>query len=274
MIKVMKASHISILLVALLIPYSVLSSPSVIYLTMKLAAAALTDTTNGTSVILGNKNNTSDNRLIPGSATASASDNDTKLCTDKGNGFAVRYPSSWMKIPPEQEKCIIFGPNLSQIFARNLQTFVRITVTNLTPPMPSITELSNDVVTFADRDFFKRIGVPRLLTSSAIQILYGWNGSAQVGLPYVNQSAAILSFTPTTTPFAMYSGTENLASSSSNTTEEQFAEMLSAIYAIRGNKIYVIEYSAPTKTFYDPDNMQAANKMITSFTFINNTKPA
>jgi hypothetical protein len=154
-------------------------------------------------------NNTSGNKpvILP---KTSSTDNGTILCADSGNGFSIRYPSNWVKLG----KCSFFSPNLNGIFSPDIETFVRISVTNLSLPTPtptlgispsstpSISELEREVIFFTDGNFFKRLSDPRLISANAFSILYKWTGDYQAGLPYVNQFSNF-SPTNTSTPFVI-----------------------------------------------------------------------
>jgi hypothetical protein len=226
-------------------------------------------------------NNTSGKAVIL--PKTSSTDNGTIFCTDSGNEFSIRYPSNWVKLG----KCSFFTPNINGIFSPDIETFVRISVTNLSLPTPtlgispsstpSIPELEREVIFFTDGNFFKRLSDPRLLSANAFSILYKWTGDYRAGLPYVNQFS-IFSPTNISTPFvipplsiakntSLLSIAKNTSqpASSNATAKDRFIAELNAIYVLANNKIYTIEYSAPIKSFSNPDILQAVTKMINSF---------
>jgi hypothetical protein len=270
-------------LLAIISVYLILNTP----LAVEAEEKSISNNTSGKAVILPKTPST---------------DNGTILCTDSGNEFSIKYPSNWVKLG----KCSFFTPNLNGIFSPDIETFVRISVTNLSLPTPtlgispsstpSIPELEREVIFFTDGNFFKRLSDPRLLSANAFSILYKWTGDYQAGLPYVNQFS-IFSPTNTSTPFvipplsiakntslpsiakntslpsiakntSLPSIAKNTSqpASSNATAKDRFIAELNAIYVLANNKIYTIEYSAPIKSFSNPDILQAVTKMINSFT--------
>jgi hypothetical protein len=236
-------------------------------------------------------NNTSSNKAVILPKTSSTDNNNTISCTDSSNGFTIRIPSHWISYS-EPGKCSFFSPNLNQIFSPNIETFVRISVTNLPLPpptlgispasTPSISELEREVIFYTDGNFFKLVSGPRPISAGAFSVLYKWTGDYRAALPYVNPS--VFSTTNTSTPFNISppssiisppSTAQNSSqpTSSNITAADPFIAELNAIFAIRNNQIFVIEYSAPTNRFSDPVLLQAVTKMINSFTFINPAKP-
>jgi hypothetical protein len=142
------------------------------------------DTSKVSSPPLSPSSNMSDETMIP--------------CNDPDNGFSISYPSNWTALP--YDTCIIFGPSWGQIFGNNDQTYVRISVNNLTstnvsiPILSSISiyDLANDVEYFYDRSFFMPIEgaspSPVIIdNTNAFLRYYMSTGIPEVGLPYVNQ---------------------------------------------------------------------------------------
>jgi hypothetical protein len=170
--------------------------------------------------------------------------------------------------------CTFFTPDPNGIFSTNIEPFVRISVTNLnlSYPISSLSDIAREVsgpTSFTDWNYFKQLSGPRAIGPNAFRILYSWTGDYQHALPYVNQSSLFPSAPPISTPFII---TPPLIANSSSvpwsnrtaTKDPRDLALLNAIYVIRNNKIYVVEYSSPVRSFYDTNVLQAVTKMISS----------
>jgi hypothetical protein len=270
------------------------------------------------------------------------------LCNDPTNGFSMLYPSNWTRRSGE---CMIFGPTWGQIFADNAQTFVRISVSNISYPNMTIRDLEHDntqlfpEISFKpDNDHPSSIFGLKINGSDAYARYYKWTGSPYEGLPYVNQfldlplSPTITTVQPSTnititglptnttglpatntpnttaqsatntitglpatnTPNTTAQPTTNAtitglptnttglptnttglpATNTPNTTAQptqnttadtEFPNKLFVIYTIKNDKVYVIEYNAPTEEIW-AHYLPQAKKMIESFVF-NSSQP-
>jgi hypothetical protein len=260
----------------LLVVLSFVSGISV-YLILKTPTAAAED-----SAAKQISNDTS-GKAVTLPTTSSSTDNNTTRCSDSGNGFMIKYPSNWMKLG----KCSFFSPNLNGIFSTDVDTFVRISVTNLSlpsptlgisvPTSPSIQELENYVIAIAKMNGnFKQISTyPKQIGPNAFSILYKWTGDYRATLPYVDQSSIYSSTTNTATPFVIPppiaenssepSGAKNSSKGNNTGAADPFIAELNAIYILANNRIYVIEYSAPANNFNNPDILRTVTKIIWSF---------
>jgi hypothetical protein len=211
------------------------------------------------------------------------------LCRNYSDGYSIRYPSDWKSVSPT---CTIFGPKLNDLNDEGVPTYIRISVNplpgNSSVPSYSLSDLYNDVRYFTPANVFKLVQGPGsydLNKVKAFTMEYDSNVTNQLtGLPYVNQSN-MFSQSPGFPPFPSTSLDSSISSSSQQQTSNNstnhsnnqkspnlakaipvYLAKTIAIYAVKNNNAYVIEYTAPTDTF--STSLPGAIRAINSFSFL------
>ena len=206
-----------------------------------------------------------------------------ELCRADKNGFIINYSKSWYKFP---RQCLLFSPEFDVFSDKNLQSYVRISVANVSAQNLSLVDVAN-IVSLADPNFFQQIHGPdfriELGGHDAFWMLYDWNISDKSALPFVNQFAIFspptsfafveesnlpASTTPSndTTPVSPSNDTTPVSPSNETTpgSLDGLVRLL-AIYAIADDKVYVIEYGSPVDSF--DTHLSEVRTMIESFAF-------
>ena len=108
-------------------------------------------------------------------------------CRRDTNSFIINYSSEWQNI---DDACVYFTPTLDIFSTKEIEPYVRISVTDLGLANMSRSQLKDNVGDWSDKRYFFRIAPPKdfkLNGSDAFIIQYRWSGSSLAALPYVNQ---------------------------------------------------------------------------------------
>ncbi len=226
-------------------------------------------------------------KTLPNTADNKSCDVHLKTCTciDRTQMFRITYPLNWTR----SGLCTFFSPTTGELFPTTGEIYVRISVSNLSIPVTSISDLANNILFFTDSNLFHLIGQPvfgSLNGNNAFQVEYSYDKnivSSQDAIPFANPfsidtpspivtpfsipSSNPVNTTTTTTTTQSNSPTTNKAVPlSNNTTKPTSIMQLYAIYVLTNNKIYVIEYNAPIEQYNN--YLGIAREITNSFSLI------